>query len=463
VDINFEVHLGELRYLADVVVVGGGPTGFCAAVAAARTGAKTMLVEQGNCCGGMATMGLVGPFMTCYDKEGRNMIIKGLFQELVDRMVARDGAIHPSKMHKGTAYTSWIKVGHDGVTPFSPEIMKLVMDEMLLEAGVQILYHTTFVQPVIHNDDIKGIMVFSKSGFQAIGAGVVIDCTGDGDVAARAGVPFHIGNERLGTIQPASMFFRICDVDSEKVEEDILANIHNFYRKAGVNYRSFHWRVSEARKAGDWALERVAIGMFKSVNGEWCINTSRIMDIDATDNKSLTRGEIEGRRQVAEIFAFIKKYIPGCENAKLMASGSTLGIRESRHIKGEYCMELEDVLKGRVPADSVAIAANSVDVHGRFGPRSNEYLTIENGQYYGIPYGCLLPQGVEQLLVAGRSVSASSEAAGAIRVMPPVMAMGQAAGTAAALAVHENCVVRNVNIRKLQETLVAQGAYLPFV
>lgn len=391
------------------------------------------------------------------------MIIRGLYEELIERMEAIGGAIHPSKVRKGTAYTSWISDGHDHVTPFSPDAMKRMIEEMLLEAGVRILYNTSFVQPMMSNQDMKGIIIFSKSGFQAINAKVVIDCSGDADIAARAGVPFQIGNGSEGKTQPASKLFRIGNVDSDKVEADIQANIHNFYRKDGANYRSFHWRVEEARKAGDWTLDRVSIGMFKSVNDEWVINTSRIMGVDGTDNESLTRGEIEGRKQVEEIFQFIKKYIPGCENAKLLETSDALGIRETRHIRGEYCLEVEDIIKGLVPNDSVLICSNSVDIHGKYGPSSSEYITVEEGQYYGIPYGCLVPLEVEQLLVAGRSISATSDAAAAIRVMPPAMALGQAAGTAAAITIKEGGVVRDIDVSKLQQVLVSQNVYLPFV
>lgn len=445
----------------DVVVVGGGPSGFSAAISAARQGVKTILVEQGSCAGGMATQGLVGPFMTCYDKNGENMIIRGLFEEVVNRLVERGAAIHPSKVRKGTAFTSWISDGHDHVTPFDPEILKKLMDDMLMEAGVKVLYHTSFVKPIVKDDTIEGIVVHSKSGFEAIEAKVVIDSSGDADVAYQCGVPCEEGNEKLRTVQPATMFFRICNVEADEVEADIQNNINNFYRKNGVNFRSFHWKVALAKKEGEWSLERESIGLFRSVyKDEWCVNTSRIMNVDATNNESLTYGEIEGRKQVEEIFAFLKKYVPGCQNAKLMSSGSTLGIRESRHIQGEYKLTVEDVLQGVVPEDSVLLAANSVDVHGRFGPKSNEYLTIEKGNYYGVPYRILVPVIINQLLVAGRSVSATSDAAGAIRVMPPVMALGQAAGIAASIAIKSNCSVRNVNVKLLQEELKRQGAYL---
>lgn len=445
---------------AEVVVVGGGPAGMCAAIAAAREGVSVILVEQGGFCGGMATRGLVGPFMTCYDSKGENMIIRGLFEEIVNRMVERGWAIHPAEVHAGTGFTSWIVVGHEHVTPFEPEGLKLVIDEMLQEAGVKVLYHTDFLEPVLEDNQITGVLVSSKRGMEIIKAKVVVDCTGDGDVAARSGVPYEMGNEELKLIQPATMFFQIGDVDAAALEADIQANLHNFYRKDGVNYRSLHWRVSEAKANGDWSLNRVSIGLFRMPKpDEWCVNTSRIMGIDSTDNESLTKAEMEGRRQADEIFRFLRKYVPGCEHARLKATASHVGIRESRHIQGDYRLTGEDLLEAKIPEDSILLAANSVDVHGRFGPTSNEYVPIR-GDYYGVPYRSLLPVGVEQLLIAGRCVSADSTAAGAIRVMPPCMGMGQAAGTAAALAVKESCTVREVKTEELRQVLRENGAYL---
>ena len=444
----------------DVIVVGGGPAGMCAAIAAARQGVSVVLIEQAGFCGGMATKGLVGPFMTSYDRKGENMIIKGLFEEIVNRMVEKGVAIHPSEVRSGTGFTSWIILGHDHVTPFEPEGLKLVMDEMLEEAGVKILYHTTFMQPVLEGKAIAGVVVSSKRGLEIIRGKVVIDCTGDGDVAYRSGVPYEMGNEELGLIQPATMFFHICNADEKAMDEDIKANLHNFYRKDGVNYRSFHWRVSEARENGDWDLQRVSIGLFRMPKpDEWCVNTSRIMKIDSTDNESLTKAEIEGRKQVDHIMKFLRKYVPGCENARIKSSGSHVGIRESRHIKGEYRLTADDLLSGKVPEDSILLAANSVDVHGRFGPTSNEYVAI-NGDYYGIPYRSLVAAKVDQLLLAGRCLSADSTAAGAVRVMPPCMGMGQAAGTAAALAVKDGVTVRELDAQKLREVLKENGAYL---
>lgn len=444
----------------DVVVVGGGPAGMCAAIAAAREGVRVILIEQGGFCGGMATKGLVGPFMTCYDAKGETMIIRGLFKEIVERMVARGFAIHPAQVHGGTAFTSWIKIGHEHVTPFEPEGLKIIIDEMLTEAGVKILYHTDFIHPVLDNNTISGILVSSKRGLEIIEATVVIDCTGDGDVAYRSGVPYEMGNQELNLIQPATMFFHISNVDPDAVEADIQANIQNFYRKDGVNYRSFHWRVTQARENGDWDLNRVSIGMFRMPKpDEWCVNTSRIMGVNSTDNESLTNAELIGRQQVYKILHFLQKYVPGCENARIKSIASHIGIRESRHIQGDYRLTAEDLLNSKVPEDSILLAANSVDVHGRFGPTSNEYVPIK-GKYYGVPYRCLIPKGIEQLLIAGRCVSADSTAAGAIRVMPPCMGMGEAAGVAAALSVKEGITVRRIDVQNLRKVLKDRGAYL---
>ena len=457
-----ELNIGPIdqRLNADVIVIGGGPAGMCAAIAAAREGVQVILVEQGGFCGGMATRGLVGPFMTCYDAKGETMIIRGLFEEIVNRMVERGFAIHPSEVRSGTAFTSWIIIGHEHVTPYEPEGLKVVMDEMLMEAGVKVLYHTDFLRPVLVGETITGVLVSSKRGMEIIGGKVVVDCTGDGDVATRCGVPFELGNEELNLMQPATMFFHICDVDHEAVEADIQANIHNFYRKDGVNYRSFHWRVTEAREKGDWDLKRVSIGLFRMPKpDEWCVNTSRIMGVDSTNNESLTNAEIVGRQQAQHILNFLQKYVPGCENARIKSTASYIGIRESRHIQGDYRITAEDLLGAKVPEDSILLAANSVDVHGRFGPTSNEYVPID-GDYYGIPYRSLLPRGVEQLLMAGRCVSADSTASGAIRVMPPCMGMGQAAGTAAAMAVKGNTTVRKVDPQNLRKVLKEKGAYL---
>ena len=445
---------------SDIVVVGGGPAGLCAAVAAARGGAKVILVEKNAFCGGMATAGMVAPFMTCYDSGGDKMLIRGIFEELVERLIAVGGAIHPSKVKSKTAFTSYIDKGHVHVTPFKAESLKIVADEMLAEAGVKILYHTQLVDAESEGDKVTRIIVAMKEGLASIRAKAFIDCTGDGDLAAKAGAAYTIGNAQ-GKMQPATMFFTVGGVDVSKVDEDIAKNWDNFYRKDGINYRSLHWRVSEAREAGDWPLDRVSIGLFRGVEeDEFSINTSRVMNIDGTKSESLTEGEIAGRQQVRIIFNFLKKYVPGFENSRLILSGSTLGIRETRHIQGIKTLTVDQILTCEVPEDSIMLAANSVDVHGKYGPKSNEYITIPEGKCYGVPYGTMIPPVFSNLAVAGRPISADCEAAGAIRVMPPCMGIGQAAGTAVAMAVLGGYDLRTLDVKALREKLSADGVML---
>lgn len=444
----------------DVLVIGGGPAGMCAALAASRAGADTLLIEQHGYCGGMATAGLVAPFMTCYDSSGNTRLIRGLFEEIVDRLVAEGGAIQPYEVPASSAFTSYIQVGHVHVTPFRAESLKRIADEMLTESGVRLLYHTQFVDAEVQGDAISHVIVACKDGLHAITPKAVIDCSGDADCAAAAGVPCTLGNGQ-GRIQPATMFFRITNVDTSKVDADIYENRDNFYRKDGINYRSLHWWVEKARQAGDWTLDRVSIGLFRGVDpDEFSINTSRVMGIDGTRSDSLTRGEIEGRWQVKHIFDFLVKYVPGCENARLIQSGSTLGIRETRHISGIKTLTTDHLLGCCAPDDSILLAANSVDVHGRYGPKSNEYIALPEGKCYGIPYGTMAPVNLRNLLVAGRSISAESDAAGAIRVMPPCMGIGQAAGEAAAMALAENADVRELNVARLREKLRANNVML---
>ena len=449
------------QYDTDILIAGGGPAGVCAAIAAARMGARTLIVETGNCLGGMATKGLVSPFMTCYDSAGERMIIRGLFEEILDRMVARGGALHPSGIRHTTPYSAWITAGHDHCTPFEAECMKRVLDEMVAEAGVQVLFHTQFVQPVMKGNAVRGAVVLTRKGLEGVSAKVVVDATGDGDVAFRAGVPCEFGNEALGKVQPCTMFFHINNVDSARLEADVQAHLHEFRKVDGVSYRALHWRVAEAEAAGKWDIARKSVNIYKCVrDDEWAVNCSRVTNIDATDSASMTAGEMAGRKQVEQLMQFFHEFVPGCENATLMSSGSILGIRESRHVKGEHVLEAGELIDSVVPDDSILVASNSVDVHGGGkSALSTTYTTIK-GKWYGVPYRCLVPVEVDGLLLAGRCLSATSDAAGAVRVMPPAMAMGHAAGVAAALAVRNRITPREVDPEAVRRELLAQKAFL---
>jgi len=436
---------------AEVVVVGGGPAGVCAAIAAARNGAKTLVLEKGNCLGGMATQGLVGPFMTSFDKSGKNQVIKGLFEEIVQRLVVVGGAIHPKDVRKGTCYTSWIVRGHDHVTPFDSEALKLVLDDLCAEAGVKVLYHADFVRPFMDDARIVGVEVLTKGGLERVRASVFVDATGDGDVASRAAAPCVSGDpDRNGAMQPCTMFFRISNLPVETVEE---------LRRKYPGDRLFREQVKLAKAAGEWTLPRPHINIYKTPRpDEWFVNVSRMNGVDATDPQALSDAETLGRRQVREVMNLFHKYVS--KDIRLVATASTLGIRETRHVLGDYVLAKDDILKGRVPADSVALNAYSIDLHAGNGATGTLFLTMEEGEYYGIPYRALLPRNVEGLLVAGRCISATSVAAASLRVMPAAMAIGEAAGTAAALAVQRGVPPRSVNSAELIATLKSRGAFL---
>ena len=450
-----------VRYECQLLVVGGGPSGVCAAVAAARRGIRTLLVDSGNCLGGMGTKGLVGPFMTCYDAKGERMIIRGLFEEIVDRLVALDGAIHPRDVRQPSEFTAWIKEGHDHCTPFDPEILKLVYDRICAEAGVKVLLNSGFVNPVLKGNRVRGAVLLTPSGLESVHAGLVIDATGDGTVAARSGVPFVLGDRDTGKIQPASLFFRMNNVDSDRLIADVVPHLPEFRRVNGVSYRCLHWRVAEAEAAGEWDLARKSVNIWRSVEkDQWVVNCTRIHGVDPTDAENLTAAEFEGRRQVEELMHFFHKYVPGCEKATLMGTGSVMGIRESRHPQGDYVQHVQDLIDGIIPEDTILLSANSIDVHGAMGgPAGGLYMPIKKDMY-GIPYRVLLPSGVEGLLLTGRCVSADTASAGAIRVMPPAMALGQAAGTAAALSLQKGILPHRLDYSDLKSALLADKVFL---
>ena len=448
-------------YSADLLVVGGGPAGVCAAVAAARQGLKVVLADSGNCLGGMGTKGLVGPFMTCYDASGENMIIRGLFEEIVDRLIAEGGALHPSGIRQGTEFTAWISEGHDHCTPFDPEILKKVYDRICAEAGVKVLFHANFLSPIMKGRKICGALLLTPSGVEAARAKMVIDATGDGTVAFRAGAPCVFGDPDNNRVQPASLFFRINNVDTDRLIADVVPHLPEFRRVNGVSYRCLHWRVAEAEAAGEWDLARKSVNIWRSVEkDQWVINCTRIHGVDATNCENLSAAEVEGRRQVEELMNFFHKYVPGCEKATLMGTGSTMGIRESRHVHGDLILPVDDLINGVIPEDNILLSANSIDVHGAMGgPAGGLYMPIKKNMY-GVPYRCLIPKDVEGLLLAGRCISADSPAAGAIRVMPPAMAIGQAAGTAAAICIQQGATPAGLDYADLKKKLLEQNVFL---
>jgi hypothetical protein len=441
----------------EVLVVGGGPAGIGAALGAARAGARVALVEQYGFLGGAATVAGVGPLMTSFSADGQTQLIGGVFDELVRRMEAIGGATHPSKVRAGSAECGFYVFGHDHVTPFDGEALKLVAAELMEEAGVELWLHTSFVAPMQEGEWLRGAVVHSKSGLQGIAARVVVDCTADADVAYRAGVPTLQGRPGDGLTQPLTMFFRVGNVDDAAV----IAHAAAHPEEEG---QLFHAIVEEAKKAGAFHIARDKVGLYRMAPGVWRVNTSRMQRLDGTNGRDLAQAEVEGRRQVAELMRFFRDWLPGFAHALLLDTAPAVGVRETRRIVGVYTLDAEDLRTGRHFEDGIALGSFPVDLHPETGDGGGTATGLARGystaNIYEIPYACLLPQRAEQLLVAGRCLSASREALAAVRVMPTCFATGQAAGAAAALAVAEETAPRQVPAARLRATLTQQGAIL---
>lgn len=444
----------------DVLVVGGGVSGCAAALAAARNGADVLLLEQNGYLGGTLTGCGVGPMMTFH--AGDKQVILGIMEELVAELVRRGQS--PGHVPDTKQYTSTI-------TPFDAEGLKLLLDEKLSEAGCTVLFHT-FVGAVQTEDGcITGLTVCNKDGLNTLSAKVYIDATGDGDVAAWAGADMTKGRPEDGAAQPMTMKMKYCCVDTEALKGYVLKNPERFPKLAPhmeifrqhvpVDLEGFDEEFSAAKAAGELSIRRENVLMFATGRpGEYIINTTRIVDHDATDAVSLSEAEQIGRRQCAELDRFLRERVPGFEHAMLEFTGPSVGVRGSRQLVGCCTLTAEDILSCRAFEDRIAHSAYPIDIHNPKGEGTDSTFVSRKGTYYSIPYSIMVCPQINNLIVTGRCVSATFEAQAAIRTTPTVGAMGQAAGVAAAMAAAAEGNTREVNIKALQQTLADQGAYL---
>ncbi len=410
----------------DVVVLGGGPSGVCAAVSAARQGVRVLLVESMPNLGGMATSGLVGPFMTNYDRDGNEQTVGGLFSEIIDRLKKYSAVIPPQEVEAESIYTSYIKKYHRHVTPFNSFHLEIVLDEMLREAGVNILCYTHFADCITENGIIKHVILSAPEGLIAVSAKIFIDCTGNASVAEKAGVPTYKGDEKCGIPQPGTLMFEVGCVDDERY----------------------------------LARPEYPVKAYKTpVKGRYKVNHYHVYDVDATNAKSLTDAHSEARHQVLKAYSVLRDKTPGFENTEITCVAPVLGIRESRHIEGEYKITVKDVSEGTKFDDRIAVYGFGMDIHSRTESESGNFK-IEIAKKYYIPYRSLIPKNCINLLVAGKTLSCESQAVGGMRCMPAAMAMGQASGIAAAMALNNNTTLREISIDNLQKELKKQDAVI---
>ena len=413
----------------DLVVLGGGPAGVCTAIEAARNGVKTLLVESTGMLGGMATISLVGPFMTNYDRDGNRPVVKGIFREIVERLEARSGAYLPENIDAPSIHTSFISRYHRHVTPINSFLLQILLDEMVTEAGANVLLYTQFTDCICKDGKINTVILDAREGLLAVEADLFVDATGNADVAAAAGVPFWKGEEETGIPQPCTLMFEVCNVKDE-------------------DYNAFAARPEYPVKV----YRTPTHGIYK-------VNHYRVFNTDATNSASMTKAHMQARKQVLDAYNVLYDKTPGFENAQLTQVAPVLGVRESRHIEGKYKLTVEDISVGTKFDDRICVYGYGMDVHPRNENQTGNFK-IETAEVYYIPYRSMLPVNCSNLIVAGKTISCESQAAGAMRVMPCAMALGQAAGAAAHLALRDRKDFEGVSVTELQELLLAHGAIL---
>lgn len=425
----------------DVLVVGGGTAGPFAAIAAGRQGRRVVLVERFGSLGGLLTLGL--------NTKPSGALSGGIPREVWGRARSIGAA--------GEDFRAKLKEGEiDIACPCDPELMKMLLARMCVEAGVRILFECVVSSAIVEGGAIKGVVIEAKGGKRYITAKTVIDCSADGDIAADAGAPFVIGTGgEEPTMQPVSMYFTMDNVDIPRLaawgrEHPELIPDTNFPEDLsyGLYLQGFHSAVRAFQERTGIKLIRQHIAL-KTANGRLYVNATRVLGKNALSPIDVSDATLECYSQIEDYARFLREDIPGFENAILGQISPILGVRETRHILGEYVLTGEDVIAGTCFQDSIAADASAFDIHDVKGA-DVDFRSIPP---YEIPYRCLVPRKIDQLLVAGRCISVDHHAHGRTRNMPACMATGQAAGIAAALAVDANTTVRDLDPGRIQKVL----------
>ena len=456
------------RSNVDVLVVGAGMAGVCAAIAAARGGARTVLTDRYAFLGGNATAGLLGNFLTFHNMKGEQ-ICNGIPQEIVDELIELGGAFPEGHLHNayGNSYS---------VTPQDGEVLKLVNQKLCLEAGVDLVLNTYTIGPIMDGDRVAGARVVNKSGESEIRAKIVIDSSGDADIAAQAGAPFHLGDEE-GKMMSISLFSRMGNVDLDRHLEHVKANPYNFMLgedpyigksreeiAAGLRTHKdyplvtgYYESVKLAQSRGEFHPNRQRVVFSVTTTpGVVTINSTSMLGYSGVDNDDLNQVAIEGREQIFKVRDFYRKYAPGFEECYVIDSASAIGVRETRRIIGEETLTDEDCIDARKGPRDIGQGAYCLDVHQPTGVIEHKH--VRDGESYGIPYGVMLPQKIENCLVAGRPVSSDRFANGSVRNQAHIMTIGQAAGTAAAMCAERRTTPRELPVEPLREKLRQDGA-----
>jgi len=437
----------------DVLVAGAGVTGICAALAAARQGARTVLLESRPFIGGNAATGLcIHTFKT---KDGRQ-VVRGLAQEIVDALVEQGGAVGHVPLPEGYVHS---------VTPVDADLFRMETTAMLARAGVTILYNTALVGADTSDGRISRVLVCSKSRLGHLKARVFIDATGDADLALMAQAPVRAGWTGSGAMQPVSMMMRVLSVDTRRACEALSEHPPAWARKAGCAEPIpvyFHGTFTR------WNGILRELGIYDHDDHQFWTNTvwpdqlnfngSRLANIDGSDPISLSRATVELTQQLHKLGAFLRAHVPGFEHASFMPN-AFVGVRETRNVRGLYELNEADIRAGRKFDDSVGLGCFPVDIHHPDG-KKQEHIDIGGDGAYDIPYRALVPQGLQNLLVAGRCISVSEYANGATRNMAPCMTTGEAAGIAAALCAATRQPCPDLPMDRLQPALQRAGVYL---